>query len=764
MNRRLANLEAVINDPVAVGANLARVELQSPNYVPGVSGWQLTNSGGGEITTDVTIGAAGTIVTLGPLMPSSPIDGQFWFNSGTSSGNPVLEVYNAGTSSWNVYQFGTEAIAASTITAAMLIAGIVAAGIVDGTTIQAATFLGADFVIDSSGFFFYQGTPGSGNLLAAFAPGGSGVDQFGNAYSGGFEIGIPGAGQIFLLPNEQQPVNITTAISGIITAAALYTTNDVNETMASVLGSMVLGGSKMATVMTSPFGSGTGAGMILEAQNDSNTDEPIITFGQVSSPDGETIVFAPIMTITPYAMVLYQASSGDQVVVTYTTAGTHTLTPPAGVSSLGSVECWGPGGGGANGQNNNGNSGGAAGAGGEYSKELNVAVTPLTGYTATLGAGGAGGAGTSSGGAHNPGANGSASTTFVGNSITVTAHPGQGGSGATGGTPGSGSTNATHFSGGHGANHTGSGRGGAGAGSSAGTGAAGAAGLSNSGNSGGSAGVAPIGGTTGGNGGIGGSVGGPGGDAPNGAGGGGGGQDNTGFGFRGGNGGDGKVRITYSLGVPIVGWSINYGTSFTDQFGNTIPAGVDFNGLAITSPGGATWQMPMSQTDSSSNSASTTGLQNLTKIWSIPANDPSVNTAYRLTVGGTFGVGVGTTPILTFAISAFSQAVITFNIGGAEFLSNNTYWWRAQGEVIFTAVGSGGAYLGSLSVDIGSTVANQATVTASSQTAGGFAAYNFATSVNTTASGSITLQAKWSSAATSPNITGKYSILERLGP
>lgn len=43
------------------------------------------------------------------------------------------------------------------------------------------TFNGTDFIINSSGAFFYSGTPAAGNLLASIAPA-AGTDQFGNAY------------------------------------------------------------------------------------------------------------------------------------------------------------------------------------------------------------------------------------------------------------------------------------------------------------------------------------------------------------------------------------------------------------------------------------------------------------------------------------------------------------------------------------------------------------------------------------------------------
>lgn len=52
-------------------------------------------------------------------------------------------------------------------------------------TISGVTFNGTNFIINSSGTFFYSGTPASGNLLVSIAPA-AGTDGFGNAYVQGF--------------------------------------------------------------------------------------------------------------------------------------------------------------------------------------------------------------------------------------------------------------------------------------------------------------------------------------------------------------------------------------------------------------------------------------------------------------------------------------------------------------------------------------------------------------------------------------------------
>jgi hypothetical protein len=186
----------------------------------------------------------------------------------------------------------------------------------------------------------------------------------------------------------------------------------------------------------------------------------------------------------------------------------------------------------------------------------------------------------------------------------------------------------------------------------------------------------------------------------------------------------------------------------------------DVNGVHFVTPGGTTWAPTLSQFDPGLNTASTTGFQNLTKVWPIAAGDiKNLNTGYRITVAGTIVMGAAV-QVVTFCLNAFSNTSIQLPIGSAEFLANTSYWFRAQGEVGFNPIGASGQYFGGLTVDLGVSAANQATVAGAAQTAGGFAAEGFATPVNTTVPGSIALQAKLGAAG--PTVNGRYSVLERF--
>jgi hypothetical protein len=118
--------------------------------------------------------------------------------------------------------------------------------------------------------------------------------------------------------------------------------------------------------------------------------------------------------------------------ITLTFLGSTIWTAPAGVTSV-NVQAWGAGGNGAAASGSGDTAiGGGGGGGGEYAAQNSIAVTPAQSYNV------------------NVGTTGAASSSFTGNSVTVTAHGGKNASGATPGAGGSGSTNTTHYSGGAG--------------------------------------------------------------------------------------------------------------------------------------------------------------------------------------------------------------------------------------------------------------------------------------------------------------------------
>lgn len=78
--------------------------------------------------------------------------------------------YQAGSTGWTINQDGSVEFNNGTFRG----------------TVTAGTFQGTDFVINSTGAFFYSGTPAAGNLIASIVPGGAGTDSFGNHYVQGY--------------------------------------------------------------------------------------------------------------------------------------------------------------------------------------------------------------------------------------------------------------------------------------------------------------------------------------------------------------------------------------------------------------------------------------------------------------------------------------------------------------------------------------------------------------------------------------------------
>jgi hypothetical protein len=228
----------------------------------------------------------------------------------------------------------------------------------------------------------------------------------------------------------------------------------------------------------------------------------------------------------------------SQVTVDYNyNGGWQTWVCPANVSQI-TVQCWGGGGGGGN-SNNNFSFGGSGGGGGCYAKKMNIPVTPGNTYYILVGIGGGGAPGSSNSSASNGGDSwfnqiNSPPT----NNMFCKARGGTGGLNNSGIIPNNGGSIISSFgdtirNGGSG--FAGNVNGGGGGGSSAG--------FYQNGNSsiGVNGALAPFGGGSGGNGSS--SANGNPGYFP---GGGGGGSDDV-SNRSGGNGGSGRVRITYSF-------------------------------------------------------------------------------------------------------------------------------------------------------------------------------------------------------------------------
>lgn len=115
-------------------------------------------------------------------------------------------------------------------------------------TVTASTFLGTDFIINSSGFFVYNGTPAAGNMICSIAAA-AGTDSFGNAYGQGFNIGnfagahfgIDDAGKVYVTNSSSVLVDFIDSSTGAMTFGATTTPHFIidpsTETMTTYDGS-----------------------------------------------------------------------------------------------------------------------------------------------------------------------------------------------------------------------------------------------------------------------------------------------------------------------------------------------------------------------------------------------------------------------------------------------------------------------------------------------------------------------------------------------
>jgi hypothetical protein len=152
------------NPIIGGGGDLVFPDIQSPNYLTGVSGWRVNKDGTAEFQNIILpSGSGGAVIYITDIAPVGANIGDLWFDS---SNGYLLNQWNG--SAWIPAALGTNAIAAGAITsgqiaAGAIVAGLIAAGAIDGTTINGMTINGniitaADVIISAGdgGLFVYS--------------------------------------------------------------------------------------------------------------------------------------------------------------------------------------------------------------------------------------------------------------------------------------------------------------------------------------------------------------------------------------------------------------------------------------------------------------------------------------------------------------------------------------------------------------------------------------------------------------------------------
>lgn len=126
--------------------------------------------------------------------------GEIWYDSADG-----MASYEWNGASWIKYQISTGGLAAGI--------GIDEPNITGGT-ITGGTFIGTNWVENSSGSFFYNGTPAAGNILASISNV-AGTDQYNNPWSAGIYLYGPSGSSVGIIDNgdaaaiQLQPPGVT---------------------------------------------------------------------------------------------------------------------------------------------------------------------------------------------------------------------------------------------------------------------------------------------------------------------------------------------------------------------------------------------------------------------------------------------------------------------------------------------------------------------------------------------------------------------------
>ena len=280
-------------------------QVQSPNFVHGISGWSIDRDGTAEFQDVILPGGTGITVTFSATAPASPATGDLWYN--TANG---LQLSQWNGSAWIAYQYGGAAIATGAITATQIAAGIVLAGVVNGTTIQGAQFIAYG---TNGQMLVYSGTPAAGNLVGSWS-GAGGTDAKGNPYIKGLAVGLDTGSQVLLQ-----------LLSGNSSALGLPTNAAIEDTAA------------FAAIVAGTGGSGTGQYISLAMEGPAVTNQGdfiVINLnsanaGSTSSANGD---FDYVDTAAITHQYAYVSAAGFIVSVGAITAvnpATGTVTTPA---------------------------------------------------------------------------------------------------------------------------------------------------------------------------------------------------------------------------------------------------------------------------------------------------------------------------------------------------------------------------------------------------------------------------------------------------
>jgi len=162
--------------------------------------------------TAVSPGSSNVVRARLVVVSGAGVSGVFVYSGTPGLGNPPI----VSITSASVDPFGNAVVPGLDVTQ----------GDISGTTISGSVFEGTDFIVNSSGAFFYSGAPAANNLAVSIA-GSSGTDGFGNDYpegvaswdatSDGFYVqlaGQPSESASVVFHNEASPFSLDPEVHG----------------------------------------------------------------------------------------------------------------------------------------------------------------------------------------------------------------------------------------------------------------------------------------------------------------------------------------------------------------------------------------------------------------------------------------------------------------------------------------------------------------------------------------------------------------------
>lgn len=212
--------------------------------------------------------------------------------------------------------------------------------------------------------------------------------------------------------------------------------------------------------------------------------------------------------------------------------------------------------------------------------------------------------------------------------------------------------------------------------------------------------------------------------------------------------GDTVTLAAAAPGTPSAGTSVLYSSVAT----GTATVKLDSGLAGSLSP---------SQADLTTFTVTAAANTQFSKQWSIPANDASAGTVYRLTVwgSGTQGSTQQTftpTPVLDSTVLVGGNRT---TVPSTLIAISTSFNFRIIYELLILTTGAGGTALPSLTVEITQNTGSPTTAQTMALTAGPAAS----SSIDTTGARTMSCDLTWGSTTGAPTATSKFSLFERLG-